>query len=755
MANVKKFVYVSTEGSWNTNKDFILNEDGKWFKSIVFRKDTNEIYNRGVAYGLSTAVAARIKNLEDASAALDTFLKQTTNISAQDKKAIDIQTSTDEATGFVTYTIGTVVDGKTILNDETSGALKTGLKIKYCAASAHDSKPAHISLCDKDDTELSTVNVSDIVGNGVLDHTSYNKDTNILSLFFKQADGNLKEEQIDMKELIDINDIFIAEDSQKYMEVNNDASTATFGVKIKTMAETVYGDASVTGLVDAADVKKYIDTKSTDLAVSAAGDTYVDASVDAENNKKINVKADVQDVTGTKGVAGVYDTEGAQTAAPTHGTLVGVEGALADSAQSMGKVKDYVDGEVAIEAARADAHVLASIKALDKEETTAIANEHVTIKYSETDGIVSIDASTADIASAALLGSKTDASTAETAFGYIAKEAALRAQAIDALDVASNTVDGTNVHVQYKEEDGIVTIENVTEDYTSVTLTNTTSTSAAPTTDASIVIADGGKIAKGSDIEKVAAFAADKAKEAQNKVEKQIADLGGEQSDVDAGISVKVTTSAGQVSGVDVTIDPAQVAYGGEKNARTLVSGGDSSVMVGSAIGQIKSYVDAVVADNTSDLAVSASGDTFVDASVSLTDNKHINIKAQMSELTVGKEEGADSTLSGVATQLVNGSEIATKVASFVNARLSEEVDKLDSSVKSDSTNVNVEVVEENGKLKSITVSEDYATVSRTATSTGDAVFTVAEGDSEKLVKAKDIKTAVEYLEDIFGWEEL
>lgn len=63
MALEKKFVYVTSLEQWEENKNDILNEGGKWFKSIVFRKDTKEIYNRGEAFGVSSKEA---QDLEDA-----------------------------------------------------------------------------------------------------------------------------------------------------------------------------------------------------------------------------------------------------------------------------------------------------------------------------------------------------------------------------------------------------------------------------------------------------------------------------------------------------------------------------------------------------------------------------------------------------------------------------------------------------------------------------------------------------------------
>ena len=105
-----------------------------------------------------------------------------------------------------------------------------------------------------------------------------------------------------------------------------------------------------------------VQNSSTSLAISAEGDNYITAAVDANNNKKINVTADVQPLTATAGTAGTYDADGAQTTAPSHGTLSGVADSLGDAADIATKVKTYVDGEIAIEAARSDAKNLADLK---------------------------------------------------------------------------------------------------------------------------------------------------------------------------------------------------------------------------------------------------------------------------------------------------------------------------------------------------------------------------------------------------------
>lgn len=85
----------------------------------------------------------------------------------------------------------------------------------------------------------------------------------------------------------------------------------------------------------------------------------------------------------------------------------------------------------------------------------------------------------------------------------------------------------------------------------------------------------------------------------------------------------------------------------------------------------VKTYVDAKVAGKN----VAAEGDTYVSATTA--DNK-VTVHTNVAELTVGKSGDADSTLAGTANKLVDGNELATKVSSFVNARLDEEIKKLD-----------------------------------------------------------------------------
>lgn len=88
------------------------------------------------------------------------------------------------------------------------------------------------------------------------------------------------------------------------------------------------------------------------------------------------------------------------------------------------------------------AEIAAEIAKLDKTVTNTDTNNHVTVKIIEADGLLSsVEVTTADIASAALLGTTADASDQATAFGYIKKEAKDRAQAItDAIAALDGTV---------------------------------------------------------------------------------------------------------------------------------------------------------------------------------------------------------------------------------------------------------------------------------------------------------------------------
>ena len=114
-----------------------------------------------------------------------------------------------------------------------------------------------------------------------------------------------------------------------------------------------------------------------------------------------------------------------------------------------------------------------------------------------------------------------------------------------------------------------------------------------------------------------------------------------------------------------------------------------------------KAYIDTVVTNKN----VSAKGDSYVNATAS--DNK-VTVATQIGNLTVTKVSGSDSTLSGTANKLIDSSDTAKKVSSFVNARIGEEIAKLDAEATStDGQNVQVKVTEVDGKITAVNISTD------------------------------------------------
>ena len=109
------------------------------------------------------------------------------------------------------------------------------------------------------------------------------------------------------------------------------------------------------------------------------------------------------------------------------------------------------------------AHVTSEIQKLDSTKSSA-ANAKAVVTVAETDGVItSVSLEDKDIASATLLGTKTDASTVDSAFGRIAKEVAERKAAIQALDATVNSTGGSHVDVQVVEADGKITGVTVSE----------------------------------------------------------------------------------------------------------------------------------------------------------------------------------------------------------------------------------------------------------------------------------------------------
>jgi hypothetical protein len=152
----------------------------------------------------------------------------------------------------------------------------------------------------------------------------------------------------------------------------------------------------------------------------------------------------------------------------------------------------------------------------------------------------------------------------------------------------------------------------------------------------------------------------------------------------------------------------------------------------------LREYVDDVVAANSADLAVAGESNDpqYIKLEQKTGDNKTLVVDVSVNELTVTAGSGEnDTTLTGIANSFVDGADTATKVSSFVNARLLEEVAKLDSEVsKSDpSSYVTVNTGIADGKLldASCGVEVQYGS------------FTVNDS-SLGIAKAQDVKDFVD-----------
>ena len=182
--------------------------------------------------------------------------------------------------------------------------------------------------------------------------------------------------------------------------------------------------------------------------------------------------------------------------------------------------------------------------------------------------------------------------------------------------------------------------------------------------------------------------------------------LSGVQSAIDAALASGKTYTYNSIAALDATVS-------GESTYSTVkideADGILTAVTITDTIGSlnpktdsatagyaeatnVKTYVDAKVAGKN----VSAEGDDYISAT---TSGNKVIVHANVADLTVGKSGESDSTLTGTAKKLVDGNELATNVSSFVNARLGEEINKLNVADAPATDEFVTSVSETNGKI--------------------------------------------------------
>ena len=140
------------------------------------------------------------------------------------------------------------------------------------------------------------------------------------------------------------------------------------------------------------------------------------------------------------------------------------------------------------------AEIAAEIAKLDKTVTHTDTNNHVTVKIIEADGLLSsVEVTTADIASAALLGTKDDKSSVDTAFGRIKKEAEDRDTAITgAIEALDKTVSATEADGnQYSVLTGVTQTNGKLAEVTEVKLAAVAKTGSASDVAKAVIPNDG------------------------------------------------------------------------------------------------------------------------------------------------------------------------------------------------------------------------------------------------------------------------
>lgn len=386
---------------------------------------------------------------------------------------------TDDANPL--YTIALAVDGKTIAKGANGLETSLALKVEAAETTGENPKKARIALVDSNGgsgyAELSSVNIEDIVGGGIVKSATYDPATGKLTITWA-GEGSGKTTEIDLGALLDIQDIIIKSDSTDYLsfaavaDPSGDAGQAQIGVKLADVTYTATAGSTkatlsadtTNGKMLAADdaipaIKSYVDdvldNASATLAVTAEGDDYVNASVDAAtDNKHVVVETNVQDLTATAGTPGVYGTDGSETTAPSKGSLSGTANSLGDAADIAAKVKTYVDGAIAIEEARSDAKNKADIAALDVTDA-AVAGQYVS-QVSETDGKIAVVRT--DV-SGAVLNNYAKSATAPDSTAIAATDTIN--QAINKLEWALS-----NTTVRYNVDGTTLVVDGVTLDNT-------------------------------------------------------------------------------------------------------------------------------------------------------------------------------------------------------------------------------------------------------------------------------------------------
>ncbi len=176
------------------------------------------------------------------------------------------------------------VDNKTIgFGGEQK--LKTLVKLAY-AQSGLANKPA-IQLQTVDSSALSEVTIDSLIADGIVESTSYDKTTNILTINWKGGAVTT----INMADVIDVNDVFIASDSTDYLTATADGSVMNIGTTAKLRNAVALAESAIQGIEEGSSTENYV---SLDVAAGNDPSTYAISIDDSALKTKI-VALDAKD----------------------------------------------------------------------------------------------------------------------------------------------------------------------------------------------------------------------------------------------------------------------------------------------------------------------------------------------------------------------------------------------------------------------------------------------------------------------------
>ena len=185
--------------------------------------------------------AIKTKHARDYAALNDTI---TSKYAILNDKYTESRKELNDSIDTVNTSINSINNQVDVIN---AGAIKT---VKYNA------NTKTIDFITIDNSTKQSVKASDIISNHIIKSSSYNKETNILTLIFdgyEAGDANARV-NIDLGDLLDLADVISANNT--YLTVSYIQKKLNVGANVVNMADA---GAANTGLADSYDVKKYVD----------------------------------------------------------------------------------------------------------------------------------------------------------------------------------------------------------------------------------------------------------------------------------------------------------------------------------------------------------------------------------------------------------------------------------------------------------------------------------------------------------------